>query len=108
MDEIIFSEDYYEYKEGFANGVIDFIISVNTSITYDTQLNCNNLWDLGYQDAYNYYIQTYLEKRDNKIDLSNISNVINEFYLKRIEQYNELNDDFVTAFTLIIKPKITH
>ena len=103
MDEVLYPDIFYEYKEGFANGIIDLIIKLNNGVDSTSELQYNSFWDLGYSDAYNYYSHQLLESNNKKIELSNIFLIINEFYIKRIEQYNQITKDEIPAFVLLLK-----
>ncbi len=103
MNNIFFSEEFYEYKDGFANGVVDFIISYNNGTNFIQELEYKSFWDLGYLDAYNYYTKQLAESNDNIIEVDNMLNIIIELFIIRSGQINEINKDKFPAFTLILK-----
>ncbi len=101
MGEILFTEDYYEYKDGFANGLLDLIINSTTNFNFKEDIEYNSLWDLGYIDAYDYYDRKLQENKT--LELSNVSHVINEFYIQRIARINEEFEEEIPAFTILLK-----
>ncbi len=105
MYKVFYPDIFYEYKDGFSNGIIDFIINNSSNVNYITGLeNEITIWNLGYIDAYNYYQKELDEIGNGVINLNNLFMIINEFYLQRLSQINELTDEKAVAFSLVLKP----
>ncbi|MBR3161877.1 MAG: hypothetical protein IKF19_04020 [Bacilli bacterium] len=102
MNELFLSKYYYEYKEGFANGIVDFIINVNSGLYDYEELRNNCFWNVGYNDANNYYRIQFYRDGITQLNLSNIADIITEFFWIRLSEYNEISGDLVPAFTLVL------
>ena len=104
MAEVFFSKGFIEYKSGFANGVIDFIINPTIDVSSFEIDENTNIWDIGYVDAIRYYQLALIDSYDMSLDLSNMSVVLSEFYIKRVSKINEIYGTSIPAFTLLLKP----
>lgn len=102
MRQVIFSDDYYEYKDGFANGLLDVIINNTTDLIFSEELDYSSIWDFGYADAYDFYNRQLQENKS--LELSNVSYVINEFYIQRIAHINGEFEEEIPAFTILLTP----
>lgn len=103
MCNVIFPEDYFMYRDGFASGVVDFIMSGGSNFDNVNNLEYNNLWDFGFFDAYSYCLkQTIIGE---KIKLSHMELIIDEFYIRWVGDYNKLYDKEIPAYTLILNNK---
>ncbi len=109
--KIIYSDFFYYYKSGFNNGKEDaFNIIYGNVDTTDKAYYIDDSWDsLGYRDAYDFYSNIYNLYRDT-IPLDIIIgikslDILFDFYLKRIAEYNKTQNEEISAMNLILLPK---
>lgn len=103
--DVIFLEDFAQYRLGFVDGQNDLLNLMLNGIDYYEEIDDNNsfMYDLGYDDAYMYYQKLFLEK--GRVSLDELLGerafiVLSEFFFQRIGEYNKNNNSRFPAVTL--------
>lgn len=103
MDMVLFSQDYFDFRGGFGDGIADFIINGIDNYDFIDTLTFDSVWDYGYFAAICYCIEYLIS--DTNLDLSIINDIINEYYVQFIGEYNKLYNETYPAYTLLLNFK---
>ena len=102
--EFIYSKDFNDYKNGFAAGIVDFIVESKGGLEFNIDFDYPQFWVLGYRDAYSYYYNLVSDNPNEVVDLDNIDTIVLEMYISLIGQINSLTGNSIPAFSLVLKP----
>ena len=102
--EFVYSKDFNDYKNGFAAGIVDYMIESKGELKINIDFDYPQFWVLGYRDAYNYYYDLVNDNSDEYIDLNNIGTVVLDMYINLIGQINSITNNDIPVFALGLKP----
>ena len=96
--ERYYTDEFFNYKDGFAAGLIDFLIYATTNTDCTNGTLEDDWWSYGYIDAYNYYYNCLIQ--EGSFDLNNILNTIDILYFNRVADNNINKKEKYPAFIL--------
>lgn len=106
--EIIYTEEFLEYKLGFVNGKEDVMNLVFNGVDYYVEEGSDTWYSIGYNDGYQYYHNLFTTKgivySDEIIGRVPLD-ILNEFFRKRVIEYNTNTEEEIPSVIYKLSPQ---